>query len=194
MSFNKAISSDDPQAVEKLTKKLTACEEQQKYMKNVNAYYRKHGTMEGFEGISAEEVIRLNGKVENGYSWVTAPYQSFELTNNSAEIRRLKNRIQQLTKDKDVGFVGWKFIGGEAVANVDNNRLQLFFDEKPSDEQRTTLKRNGFRWSPSEGAWQRQLNGNAMYAANRIDFIQPETGQKPTELQPKMPKKTEPER
>ena len=38
------------------------------------------------------------------------------------------------------------------------------------------LKANGFKWAPSAGAWQRQLNGNAMYAANRIEFIKPENG------------------
>ena len=72
--------------------------------------------------------------------------------------------------------------------------MQLLFDEKPSDEQRATLKANGFRWAPSDKAWQRQLNQNAFYAANRIDFIKPENGENPTDLQLKAPKKTEPER
>lgn len=44
---------------------------------------------------------------------------------------------------------------------------------------------------------QRQLNSNAIYAASRIDFVQPEDGKSPTQLQPKMPqtqKKDEPVR
>ena len=68
---------------------------------------------------------------------------------------------------------------------------------KPYDgiiELLETLKANGFRWAPSDAAWQRQLNPNAFYAANRIDFIKPENGERPTDLQPKAPKKTEPER
>lgn len=113
---------------------------------------------------------------------------------DNAEIKRLQKRIKELSHDKEVGFVGWKFKGGEAVANEGNNRLQLFFDEKPSDEQRSILKAYGFKWAPSAGAWQRQLNGNAMYAANRIEFIKPENGRKPTDLQPKAPKRHEPER
>ena len=70
----------------------------------------------------------------------------------------------------------------------------LITDEKPDDKQRAELKMNGFKWAPSVGAWQRQLNLNTIYAANRINFIAPENGQRPTELQPKSPKKNEPER
>jgi antirestriction protein ArdC len=42
---------------------------------------------------------------------------------------------------------------------------------------------NGFRWSPKEGAWQRQLTTNAYYAADYVKAIAPITGEKPTELQ-----------
>ena len=38
MSYkNNAISSDDPQAIEKLTEKLHKCETEQEFMKKVNA-------------------------------------------------------------------------------------------------------------------------------------------------------------
>lgn len=194
MSYNNAISSDDPQAVEKLTEKLEACQKRQEYMKTVNSFYRKHGTVHGCPGVSEETAEKLDEAVRTGYSWETAPFASYELSNNNAEIRRLKQRIEQFTHDKELGYVGWKFDGGEAVANTDNNRLQLLFDEKPSEEQRTALKRNGFHWSPSEQAWQRQLNDNAIYAASRLDFVRPESGESPTQLQPKAPKKDAPER
>ena len=148
------------------------------------------------------ELSEGNEKAENmdmaarsvHYHWEKQPFPTFHITNNGAEIRRLKKRIESLTATQNTEFVGWKFNGGEAVINEDKNRLQLIFDEKPNDEQRATLKANGFRWAPSDKAWQRQLNHNAFYAANRIDFIKPENGEKPTDLQPKAPKKTEPER
>ena len=44
-------------------------------------------------------------------------------------------------------------------------------------------KRQGFRWSPKAGAWQRQLTSNAYYAADYVKAIAPLTGEKPTELQ-----------
>jgi hypothetical protein len=51
------------------------------------------------------------------------------------------------------------------------------------------LKRKGFHWSPREGAWQRQLNDNAIYAVNYIDFVKPIDGRRPTDLQPKAPQR-----
>lgn len=158
-------------------------------MKKVNVYYKKNGTCVGCEGVSDELAAKLDENIKQAYSWDKQPFPSYRLTNNNAEIRRLKKRIENLTATQNTEFVGWKFNGGEAVINEDKNRLQLIFDEKPSEEQRTILKSNGFRWAPSDKAWQRQLNHNAFYAANRIDFIKPESGEKPTDLQPKTQKR-----
>ena len=63
------------------------------------------------------------------------------------------------------------------------NRLQVFFDGKPDEAARDELKANGFRWAPSVGAWQRQLNKNAYYAAGYISCIQPISGEKPIDVQ-----------
>ena len=195
MSYkNNIISSDDPQAIEKLTEKLQKCEKEQDFMKKANAYYKKNGTTKGCDGISDELAAKLDARVQESYSWDKQPFPSYRITNNGAEIRRIKKRIENIEANKGTEFVGWKFNGGEAVINEDKNCLQLLFDEKPGDEQRATLKANGFRWAPSDKAWQRQLNANAFYVSNRIDFIKPESGEKPTDLQPKAPKKNEPER
>lgn len=192
MSYrNNAISSDDPQAIEKLTQKLEKCKERQSFMKMVNAYYRKNGTAKGCDGVSDQLASKMDQSVKEGYSWEKAPFPSYKLSGNNQEIHRLEKRIEQLSQNKTVGFVGWQFEGGEAVANTENNRLQLFFDERPSEEQRDTLKRSGFRWAPGQGAWQRQLNQNAIRSANYVSFIQPCNGMKPTEIQPKAPIKEE---
>lgn len=45
---------------------------------------------------------------------------------------------------------------------------QLKFDGKPPQEQREILKKHGFRWSPTQEAWQRQLTPNAEYS---IDYV-----------------------
>lgn len=62
---------------------------------------------------------------------------------------------------------GAKFPGGEIVRNIEADRLQILFDEKPDEETRAALKQNGFRWSPRYSAWQRQLTPNAEAAARR---------------------------
>ena len=61
-----------------------------------------------------------------------------------------------------------KFDGGEIVRNAEENRLQILFDEIPDADTRDALKSNGFRWSPRNKAWQRQLTQNAEYAARRV--------------------------
>ena len=157
MSYkNNAISSDDPKAIEKLTEKLQKCEELQTLMKKANAHYKKYGTVKGCEGISDEKAENLDMSARSvHYHWEKQPFPSYHITNNGAEIRRIKKRIENLEANKNTEFVGWKFNGGEAVINEDKNRLQLLFDEKPSKEQRETLKANGFRWAPSDAAWQR---------------------------------------
>lgn len=187
---NNMISSSDPNALEKLSEKLEACEKRQAYMKEVNAYYRKFGTCQGCPAVSDEMAAKIDAKIESSsYSWDKQPFASYELTNNNSEIKRIKQRIDELERHREVGFVGWKFAGGEAVVNNDINRLQLFFDERPDKEKCSVLKRKGFHWSPREGAWQRQLNDNAIYAVNYVDFVKPLDGRRPTDLQPKAPQR-----
>ena len=53
------------------------------------------------------------------------------------------------------------------MRNAEENRLQILFDEIPDADTRDALKSNGFRWSPRNKAWQRQLTQNAEYAARR---------------------------
>ena len=193
MAYN-VIRSDDPQALEKLTEKLEKLTKYHETMKKMNVYYRKNNTVKGFEGLTDAAAQKIDEKIKNAYSWAQQPYPKYEMTNNNAEINRIKKRIEQLTQDKELGFEGWTFEGGEVVANDENCRLQIFFDERPSEEQRIALKQNGFKWAPSEGAWQRLLNASAIYAADRIDFIKPDSGQRPSQLQPKAPKKDAPEK
>jgi len=110
------------------------------------------------------------------------PFPSYALTNNSAVIRNTQQRLDELKNRSE--FAGWTFEGGKAEINEAENRLQLFFDEKPTDEQRSALKKNGFKWAPSQSAWQRQLTKNAIYSAGYIDFIKPDNGKTPYQLQP----------
>ena len=52
--------------------------------------------------------------------------------------------------------------------NIEAMRVQLVFDGKPDTETRDLLKKNGFKWAPSQGAWQRQLNNAGKYAAHTV--------------------------
>lgn len=185
------ISADDPQAVKKLQDKLEKLEQLQETMKSVNAYYRKHKTLDGCPHLSAETIEKLKAGMAGSWRTEPKPFESYELSNNNQEIHRLKDRIQALTRRAELGYVGWEFDGGHVEANQTDNRLQIFFDEKPDADTRKTLGGNGFHWSPKAGAWQRQLNDNAIYAADRIKCIAPLSGERPTDLQRKARKEKE---
>lgn len=177
------IRQDDPQAIPKLQKKLDGLVKAQETMKAVNAYYRKHGTLDGCPHLSPDNIENLKADMASSWHYEKKPFQSWELSNNNAEIHRVRQRIESLTRAKETVYVGWEFDGGHVEANREQSRLQVFFEDKPDAEARQQLKEHGFRWAPSVGAWQRLLNGNAYYAADRIPSIQPLTGEKPTELQ-----------
>ena len=177
------IRQDDPQAIPKLQKKLDGLVKAQETMKAVNAYYRKHGTLDGCPHLSPDNIENLKADMASSWHYEKKPFQSWELSNNNAEIHRVRQRIESLTRAKETVYVGWEFDGGHVEANREQSRLQVFFEDKPDADARQQLKEHGFRWAPSVGAWQRLLNGNAYYAADRIPSIQPLTGGKPTELQ-----------
>lgn len=185
------IRSDHPHALEQLQKKLEHLEQSQQLMKGVNAYYRKNKSLEGCTLLSMEQIGKIQASMEHSWYPEPKPFPSYMLSNNSAEIRRIKSRIQELERYAETGFKGWEFAGGRAVANQEENRLQLFFEEKPPAEQRHELGRNGFKWAPSTGAWQRLLNDNAISAAGRLPFIMPLSGETPRQLQPGAGRKPE---
>lgn len=170
------VSPDDPLAQKKLQAKLDYLNESQTNMKAANAYYRKHGSMKGFTGYSEKTNANIDAAMEDmknrGYRQ-SKPFESFQLSNNNAQIKATQQRLQQMERQKERansggGNGGFNFSGGKVVNNAGNNRLQIVFDEKPSAEIRAQLKANGFRWSPREGAWQRQSTPNAEAAAKRI--------------------------
>ena len=106
------ISADDDNAIMKLEKKLAARQEAQERMKAVNAYYRKHNALDGCPNLTFEEIEAL--KVDMAQSWHMQgrPYPSWQLSNNNAEIRRIKARIEEFTRQRETCYVEWKFSCG----------------------------------------------------------------------------------
>lgn len=161
------ISSDDPEAVKKLLGKIEKAEERQDFMKRFNAAMRKRKKDHGAALTAIGEEFNLTpGTVAE----LLKPdfcgrvgFPSYALSNNNANIRRMKGRVtklraqaQDVTSEETVGAV-------RIVENTEDNRLQLFFPGKPSAAFRRELKRSGFRWSRYQGAWQRHRSSTATY-------------------------------
>lgn len=163
------ISSDDTDALQKLREKLAYHERKQERMKTVNTFYRKHGTLDGCALLSWDEAKRMKASMSHDRRPNPKPYKSYELDNNNAIIRQIKARIRELEALRSGPVLeGWTFSGGEVVMNQEENRVQLLFDEKPDEATRSELKHSGFRWAPSQHAWQRMLNQEGIRAAKRV--------------------------
>ena len=167
------IKSGDADAIERLRNKLAKAEALQTEMKATNAYYRKHKTMKGYKDYTDERAAELDKAIKESFDGV--PFPPYALTNNNAKIRNTKARIKQLERLKEAAETAteqpkdeYKTDLFEVVENAEIMRLQLRFDGKPDADTRTVLKQNGFRWSPSNGVWQRQLTDNAKFALKRV--------------------------
>lgn len=173
-----AVKSDDPEVLDFLRAKLAGLEEAHTLMVSANAYYRKNKTLEGFEGIPADTMAWITrpgvylpgGRNGDGSSlaFYGKPFPTYELTNSNANIKRVKQRIETLEAVKASKPIEEEHDGYTYRENAEAMRVQFRFDGKPDDETRALLKRNGFRWAPSQGVWQRQLNDNGKYAAHRV--------------------------
>lgn len=173
-----AVKSDDPEVLDFLRAKLAGLEEAHALMVSANAYYRKNKTLKGFEGIPADTMAWITrpgvylpgGRNGDGspLAFYGKPFPTYELTNSNANIKRVKQRIETLEAVKVSKPVEEEHDGYTYRENTEAMRVQLRFDGKPDDETRALLKRNGFRWAPSQGVWQRQLNDNGKYAAHRV--------------------------
>lgn len=163
----------DPHAREMLQDKLQQLQALLDRDKAMNAYYRKHKTFAGFPGIDANAAERLTATFADTRArcpWVDKPFPDYELTSLRGKIKRVQARLVDLDKlqataqqpDNTTGD-GWRI-----VRNAEQNRLQILFDDKPDEGTRAALKANGFRWSPRNSAWQRQLTENGKRAALQV--------------------------
>ena len=167
----------DPHAREMLTERLNSQRQMLEDAKTANAYYRKHKTLEGCPGLSEKSRAWLTrpGVFASGdgspISLYGSPFPAYELASIRGKIERTEQRLAELDLREQQAAepqTGTAFDGGQIVRNIDLNRLQILFDTIPDADTRAALKQNGFRWSPKNQAWQRQLTDNAERAARQV--------------------------
>lgn len=135
MENNNAISQDDPEAIQKIMLKIASIEKQ-------------HAELKAKKPRPGAGMFDHDG----------ANMRTCYLTGYKAEIRRLKERLVKLKQLEQVQESKFENNGITLEVNKAENRIMLFFPGKPSEEIRTKLKRNGFRWSPFNTAWQSYIN------------------------------------
>jgi hypothetical protein len=165
---NEAIFSDDPDAIAKLRVKLAEAEALSARLKADLASARR--ALKKIGGIGAQgwgDALIAAGVHEQIIRFAVHMGSLPTLANNSAGIRRLRERIAELEK-KAASTPPEPEKYGDITIEESENRVRIYFPDKPSQEARTLLKSWGFRWSPSAGAWQRHANVQGWIAARMV--------------------------
>lgn len=163
------IKSDDERAIEKLEEKLEDMKKLQEDMKAANKALRLKDKEAGNDqlremGYSEESIEELRKPDYLG----RVGYPNFQLSNNNANIHRVEERLKRLKAVKERGSSEQEYKTFKVVENTEAMRYQIIFDGKPDAEIRTLLKSNGFKWAPSQGAWQRQITSNGKWALKKV--------------------------
>ena len=163
------IKSNDEDCIERLEYKLETLKTLQDKMKAVNAALRKKDIEEG-----NLDLMEL-GYTEDDIKEIRTPdiigrigYPAYRLQNNNQEIHRSEERINSLKTVKERGTTEEENEGYTYKEDTELMRIQFIFDDKPDEETRKILKQYGFRWAPSQGAWQRQLTTNGQRSAKFV--------------------------
>lgn len=161
---NRAVSSDDPDACEKLADKLERLKAQRERCKAINKAVRAKDPRAALAALGESERMIDEALTPDFAGRLGVP--GYVLQNLGSEIRRLEGRIAVLKRQQAEGPKEEK-IGAVRIEEGDN-RVRVFFPGKPSEAIRSELKRSGFRWSPTAGAWQRHPGAWAWHEARRI--------------------------
>ncbi|WP_353568086.1 hypothetical protein [Haloferula sargassicola] len=159
-------------ACERLADEIAKAEDLQKRMKDANAAIRKHR--------KAGPEAQVAALVALGYTEARAiqllkpdcigriGFADFELKNNNANIRRMKTRLVSVEKAHATPATELEGSNARIEDCPAENRVRLFYPGKPDADTRATLKRSGFRWTPSLGCWQAYRNDRTLPMARTL--------------------------
>jgi len=163
------IKTEDPDAIAKLKSELAGMQESQEMMKAANKIVKSKKLSDD------EKVAQLTELGIRGPHRLLKPdfagrigFASYSLSNNNANMRRVAQRIKDLEERETMDNTEKEYGDITVKVDFDDNRVRIEFPGKPSDEVRKKLKSNGFRWAPSMGAWQRQINRYSVELAHQI--------------------------
>lgn len=160
--------------IEELKSSIASCEHKQEQMKACNKII-KSSKMTDEEKVSQMIAMKIP---ENIAKQLLLPdfagrigFADYELINNNANIKRMKERLARLEGNEAKATSEVVFEGGKIVDNAEADRVQIVYDDKPDADTIGKLKREGWRWSPSNMAWQRMRTNASMWSARRLAGI-----------------------
>lgn len=187
------IMAGDADAVDRLRKEIGDAERRQELMKAANAAIRKHSRAGadaqvaalialGFGEARARELLVPDFLKRIGFA-------DYQLTNNGSNIRRMRGRLKGLEVAKAKPDTQEEGANAKLEDSPADNRVRLFFPDKPERDVRRRLKDAGFRWAPSIPGkpWQAYRNHNSIVAARREAGIPEPAAPEPQPAAPEPP-------
>lgn len=180
-----SIQTDDPNASDKIENKINKLELQREQMKAINklirAYFKKGNPEISLERLSEfKNALRTNfdlddkqitNLLEPNYSGKIVGFEKWQLQNLGANINRYKQRKDEVERTNSIS-IDQEFSNGIIVALSDDQKICIHFGFKPSEEIRSLLKDNAFKFSRNRNnAWVRKFTLNAAYSYKQ--FIKP---------------------
>lgn len=150
----RSIFDDDPDAIERLQEKIANLEAGCVTMKKANAAWKKNQSA-GLVEVLGEE---MGGKIAARMlaARLSKPFPAYSFSNDRAEARRCKLRIEAIQK-RQARAVQAEAAGGVAITRHESiNWAVVTFAEKPERGVLVALREAGFRWG--KGSWQGYLN------------------------------------
>ena len=165
------ISSSDPEAITKLQDELAERIDAQETMKVVNKIVKKRN-LDDDEKV--EKIVAANLLSQAQAEQIVQPdfanrigFADYTLSNNNASIRRINQRIDELTRLRNTQPID--FSNDDFSFSVDDGRVVLeFHDGKPNDAVRKIVKSYSFKWSRYQTAWVRKATANGVGAGKRL--------------------------
>lgn len=142
--INRRLETQDDKKA-KWIKEIAERKALQEQMKDVNSLLRKG---------KKEEAEKKYNIIITPNCWGGLGYESYQLRNNLANIKRLEEQVRIIDVARD-RLQGFEFEGGKVEFDEEEIRYNIYFDDIPSQEIRDNIKRRGFKWSPRRKAWTR---------------------------------------
>jgi len=183
--MNTAISSDDPNAIDALRKKLAGMIRNQESMKAVNKIIASKPKYELTSG-KIEQIVAMGYTEKTAVSLLEPDFcrrigfPGYALSNNNANIARVKRRIEQLEKVSALHDERVEYEGFALVIDTALNRVQIDFRGRDAyqricKDKGINLRSYGFVFSQRDGnCWQRKITGDAIRSAKRVAAIMSE--------------------
>lgn len=147
-ALDSSIFSDDTDALDQLAARIAELEKRRDDMKRANKAYKAGGVQAMRDAVGLDLAAKGEATLRV-CPYEKVPFPSYSLSNLGANIRRLKLRVEEVTK-RNARQEKAKAAGGVVVEGT-GQYVRVTFAEKPSRDTLNSLRDAGFRWGG--GSW-----------------------------------------